>query len=466
MSYSFTIIESAIGQWRSAEIDEDGLPLNLHFHDDVSISPLDAIFDGRVTNVDNTLDMAFLDLGNGLTGALNFRRARLLVKEQVGSISECVREGDLIRVQVVSEPSALEDKALPVTPRPRLMGRYIVAETSKPRLNLSKDLTHRQTAALKAALADVVTDAAIIVRSRAGNAPVEAVVKEVEALQQALTKPADGPGLVHAWSPAEKSLLGTPDDGDIFTESGSTLSALKATAKRIWPDLLDCLELYKGGGTTAFEELGVEEAIEEALSDRIALPSGGWIGIMPTPALTAVDVNLGGALKHMAAGEAILVTNMEATLALAYHLDFQDIGGIIVVDYINMSAKGSTRDLMQHIERTFRGGNVPVQHTGISQFGLVEFTRKRSGLSLRDRMTQARAPITRPAAEALGLLKKAQKLGTTAEPGELIIAARQATINWLEARPALLEDLKQATQRSLVLESASSAESFIRDTRK
>ncbi|MEX0300700.1 MAG: ribonuclease E/G, partial [Kordiimonas sp.] len=281
MSHNFTIIEAAIGQWRSAEIDEDGLPLNLNFHDDVSISPLDAIFDGRVTRVDPTLDMAFLDLGNGLTGALNFRRARLLVKGQVSSISDCVREGDLLRVQVVSEPSALEDKALPVTPRPRLTGRYIVAETGKPRLNLSKDLTHRQTSALKAALTDVVTDVAIIVRSRAGAASVEAVVQEVKALQNALTAGSSTHRLVHAWKPAEKALLATADNGDLFVEGGGTLSILKATAKQFWPDLLDRLELYKSGGLPAFEELGVEEAIEEALAERINLPSGGWIAITP-----------------------------------------------------------------------------------------------------------------------------------------------------------------------------------------
>lgn len=461
MSEQFTIIESGIGQWRSADIDEDGLPTDLRFHDDVALSPLDAIFDGRVTSVDNNLDMAFLDLGSGLTGALNFRRARLLVKGQVSSISDCVREGDLLRVQVISEPSALEDKALPVTPRPKLTGRYVVVETGKPRLNLSKDLTHKKSAALKAALTDIVTDAAIIVRSRAGNVATDFVQREVKALQAALTKTPDGPGLVHAWSPAEQALLSVSSEcGDIFAESGSILSTLKGIANVAWPDLLSRLSLYKGG--PAFEELGVEEAIEEALSDRIDLPSGGWIGITPTPALTAVDVNLGGALKHMAASEAILVTNMEATLALAYHLQFQDIGGLIVVDYINMSAKGSTRDLMQHIERTFRGTSVPVQHTGISPFGLVEFTRKRSGLSLRDRMEQQRAPIARPAAEALRLLKTAERVGRSAESGSLIIKAKHATINWLNEHSALLETLKQATQRTIILEASHTSDIFIK----
>ena len=464
MSQQFTIIEAGIGQWRSAGIDEDGLPTSLNFHDDIAISPLDAIFDGRITKVDTTLDMAFLDLGNGLTGVLNFRRARLLVKGQVGSITDCVKEGDLLRVQVVSEPSALEDKALPVTPRPRITGRYTVAETGGARLNFSKDISQKATARLKKELAPLVSDAAVIVRARAGLVHETVVATEIKLLLEALGKPQNGTGLIYAWSPAEKALLGIKtDETDIFAESGTTLSSLKNIAKNLWPDMVDRLQLFKGESkSAAFEELGVEEAIEEALSARINLPSGGWINITPTPALTAVDVNLGGALKHMAAGEAILVTNMEATLALAYHLDFQDIGGIIIADFINMSAKGSTRELMQHIERTFRESRVPIQHTGISQFGLVEFTRKRSGLSLRDRLEKQRGPIERPAAMGLVLLRKAARIGNSADVGTLVVQAPKATLNWIETNDGLLDQLRSKSQRTILLEQASKADTFIK----
>lgn len=464
MTSTFTIIESGLGQWRSAEIDEDGLPTDLHFHDDIAISPLEAIFDARVTSVDTNLDMAFLDLGGALTGVLNFRRARLLVKGQVGSIADCVREGELLRVQVVSEPSALEDKALPVTPRPRLTGRYAVAELGGARLNFSKDLTHKATARLKSALAPLVKDAAVIVRARAGLVKETVVADEVQQLLAALSAPQEGPRLIHAWSPAQKALLSIKtDDTAIFTENGTTLSTLKNICQKSWPDMAERLQLFKGEtGASAFEELGVEEAIEEALSARINLPSGGWISICPTPALTAVDVNLGGALKHRAAGEAILVTNMEATMALAYHLQFQDIGGIVVMDYINMSAKGSTRELIQLIERTFREGQVPVQHTGISQFGLVEFTRKRSGLSLRDRMEQARGPVPRIAALGLRLLQKAARIGKSAEPGALIIEAPTAVIEWMKANDLLLDQVRETSQRTVSLEPASSSDAFIK----
>ncbi len=462
MDFPATIIEPGIGQWRSADIGEDELPTDLRFHDDVAFSPLDAIFDARVTKVDTALDMAFLDLGTGRTGVMNFRRARLLVKGQAKSIGACLSEGQMIRVQVLSEPSALEGKALPVTPRPRLTGRYLVAETGAARLNFSKDLTARRTKDLKALIAPLVQNCALIIRSRAGLVPMEAITAEATRLMAALTAPIDKPRLVHAWTPAEKALLAAPDgDTVIYTEGGSDFAAVKTLAGQHWPDLHARLKPYSGSDS-AFEALGVNEAIDEALRDRIILPSGGWISITPTPALTAVDVNMGGALKGMSAGEAKLVVNMEATLALAYHLRFQDIGGIIVVDYITMSGKGSTRDLMRLIERTFSGDIVPVQHTGLSAFGLVEFTRKRSGLSLRDRMLQARAPVSRIAALAFALLGRAVREGQSNQVGTLVITGSQKLLDWLSNHSALTADLKSRTGRALLLEVASKTDTFIR----
>jgi len=462
MNFPLTIIEPGIGQWRSADIGADELPTDLRFHDGEAFSPLDAIYDARITKVDHTLNMAFLDVGGGRSAVLNFRRARLLVKGQAKTIADCVQEGQMVRVQVLAEPSALEDKALPVTPRPRLAGRYVVAEAGAPRLNFSKDLTARRTKDLKELTAPLVEGCALIVRSRAGLVPIEAVIAEVKRLIAIFSTVENGVGLIHAWTPAEKALLACPEgETPVLVEGGSDFAAVKALTGQHWPDLHTRLEAYSDS-ERAFEALGVEEAIEEAVSDRITLPSGGWISITPTPALTAVDVNMGGALKNMSAGEAKMVVNMEATLAIAYHLRFQDIGGIIVVDYINMSGKGSTRELMHLIERTFRDDNVPVQHTGISAFGLVEFTRKRSGLSLRDRMLIQPAPVDRKAAAALALLRHAEHTGKEARVGALIMDAPEPVKNWLETNAPLLSELEKRTSRNLVINVSKTASTTVR----
>ncbi|MFC3050576.1 ribonuclease E/G [Kordiimonas pumila] len=465
MNGPFTLIDVAPGCWRSSDIDEDGMPLSLRFHDDISVSPLDAIYTARVTRVDSTLDMAFLDMGDGIEGCLNFRRARLLVKGQVRSISDCVQEGQMLNVQVVSEPAAGDNKTLVVTPRPRLMGRYVVAETGTQRISVSKDIEAKPAKTIQAALGAADIQCVLIVRSRAGLVSVESVLAEAKALSSAITATPEKPGLVYGWSIGEKALLTVPDtDTPVCTENGSDLAALKTVAQRLWPDLLPRLSLYKTAGTeSAFEELGVEEAIEEALADKISLPSGGWISITPTPALTAIDVNMGSALQGMSAAEAKLTVNMEATMALAYHMRFQDLAGLIVVDYIDMTGKGHTQALMQLIERVMREDSVPVQHTGISMFGLVEFTRKRSGLSLRDRYLMPARMRERPSASAISLMQKAVRTGRRETThGPLVIAAPDAVINWLNTRPSLMEDISRQAQRALVLETASAADVYIR----
>lgn len=457
MEFPLTIIEPGIGQWRSAEIDSDEIPSDLRFHDDAACSLLDTICNARVTKVDSTLNMAFLDLGDGQTGVMNFRRARLLKKTQAKIITDCLNEGQMVRVQILAEPSALEDKALPVTPRPRVAGRYIVAEAGPARLNFSKDLTARRTKELKELIAPIVENVALIVRARAGAVPVDAVVAEAKRLISIFNQPESTLGLSHGWTPVEKALLSCPDgDSPIFIEGGSDFAATKKLANQCWPDLHARLQPYKGN-ERAFQTLGVEEAIEEALTAQIHLPSGGWISITPTPALTAVDVNMGGALKGMSAGEAKLTVNMEATLAIAHHLRFQDIGGIIVVDYINMSGKGSVRELMAMIEASFRDDVVPVQHTGISAFGLVEFTRKRSGLSLRDRMLSNPVSTERTPAIALDALRCAAQVGKTAVVGPLVIETSKPVEKWLKAHNHLLEALERKTNRNIILETKHAA---------
>lgn len=457
-----TIIEPGIGGVRSADIGADELPTDLRFHDDERLSPLEAVYAARITNIDTASDLAFADLGNGRTGVMNVRRARLRVKGQVQSIKDCVTEGERLLVQVTSEPSALEAKAFSVTPRPRLMGRYLVAEAGGSRLNFSKDLPPKVIKALEADLKAFTGDAVLIVRRSAAAVPADAVIAEAERLTTALMTGADAPGLVFAFSPLEKALLGAPEESEqILVEGGNAFADAKTLAGEHWPDLLDRLAPYKES-EPAFEHFGVNEAIEEALGDRIELPSGGWISLTETPAMTVVDVNMGGALKGRSANEARLQVNMEAALATLYHLRFQDIGGLVVVDFIDMSAKGAAKELMTLIEHTARTDRVPLSHTGLSTFGLVEFARKRSGVSLRGRMQAPGLPRRRASAVAIELLRRGTHIGRTAEPGALIVSGPEPVIGWLKANEQFVEELETATQRAVELMLGAETDVFLR----
>ena len=462
MSDRLTVIEPGIGGARSADIDADGIPTDLRFHDDSNLSPLEGLYAARITNVDAANDMAFADLGGGLQGSLSLRRAKLRVKGQVTGIKDCVTEGERLLVQVVAEPNASETKAASITPRPRLMGRYLVVEAGASRLNFSKDLPPRTVKALQDTLSGYAETAAIIVRSSAIDIAPEAIISEAERLTSALAITAEAPGLVFAYSPLEKALLATPDDSaEILIEGGSAFADAKRIASGGWPDLVPRLKLYEGS-EAALEHFGVNEAVEEALSDRIELPSGGWISITETPAMTVVDVNMGSALKGRSASDAKVQVNLEAALATLYHLRFQDIGGLVVVDFIDMAAKGGARELMTLIERTVREDRVPLSHTGLSTFGLVEFARKRSGISLRGRMQAPPLVRQRASAVAIDLLRRGAHLGGSAAPGALIVSGPEPVVGWIKANSQFLDELKQASKRDVELMLGSAPDVFLR----
>ncbi len=457
------LIEPAIGQWRGALIDRDGIPIELHHYDTASPFKAGDIALARVTRVDKQLDMAFIKLPGGIGGALNFRRAKHLCTRddsRGATISDCVQEGQLVRVQAVADASLIEAKNIPLTARPKIVGRYLVAELGKPRVNFSRDIGAKDKKRITEALAPLADHCAWLVRSRAGDIDSKHIFAEAQWLASAFQGKTNEPAISFQPSPAETCLMAMPDSlSDIIIEGGAALREIKKLLESRWPDLTDKISAY--GDHDLMEERGVEEAIEEALADQIMLPSGGWISIHETPALTAIDVNMGGALSGRSAGEAQQLVNMEAALASAYHMRLQDMGGLIVIDFIDMKTKGAAAELIALMDDVLGEDSVPVRRTGLSQFGLMELSRKRSGLSLRERMTHQAGASMRASHEGLMLLRRAISVGNAPTPGILALEARQTTLTWLHDHPALLEELKTSTQREIHLQASNHPQAYI-----
>ena len=226
----------------------------------------------------------------------------------------------------------------------------------------------------------------------------------------------------------------------IVCETSDVMNDVKVLTSSRWTDLQGLASLHKGVGL--MEEYGVDETIEEALANKIELPSGGWISIFETPALTAIDVNMGGALAGRSAGEAQQLVNMEAALAVFFHMRFQDMGGLIVVDFIDMKAKGAVADLTRLIDDLIKDDPVPVRRTGISPLGLMEFARKRAGISFRQRFLTRPIQFDEAEANALSLLARAGRLGSSGEPGELLIKSSPDVMTWLQDHAHLLDALE------------------------
>lgn len=440
---------------RRAQLDEEGFPVAVSFFDTIHLSPMDALFRARVTGFDDASDMAFLDLGSdhvgdARTGMLNFRRARSL-KQGARRIRDCLHEGQMLKVQVVTEPSALEAKAVPVTPRPRLTGRYVIVEVGQAKLTLSKSLTARRAAALKGHLDKADLPACnIIIRDLAAAVDDATIVREIMALGDAVLSKSSKLGLLYAAEPLYQALATCPGETPIAVVGKAGYAAARQLVTAHFPDLQD----YVHQATSEdWEDTGIDDALEEALADRIDLPSGGWVGIYPTPALTAIDINMGTALQTMPPAEAKLVVNMEAAAAIAHHLRFQNIGGLVVVDFISINGKKPIQTLLSHFDTCLAADDVVVDRTGISRHGLMELSRQRKGLSLRDRFRQQRPATDRPESLVDQLLNQAADLAQAAAPGILHITLPSAAHEWLSAQPDLCQQLSKEWGRSVTLAS-------------
>jgi len=469
MSNSHTprwLIEHGLSGCRAAALDADGFPVALSHYRDPSIMPEGGLYWGRVTGFDRASDMAFLDLGAGLVGVMNLRRAKALVSGRVDAISDCLTEGQYLRVQVVSD-TAEQGKALAVTPRPRLVGRYALLELTptgtepRPRVNISKDMPPQKTDRLRTLLLPLAADCGqtVILRTLAVLADDDAILAEASQLAAVAALTRDTPGLIWAPTPLTAALIDAPMDHAV-TIGGVALdqAAISAEITANYPDLAETLSF---AGADLFEAEEINEAIDMALADRLDLPSGGWVSFHETPALTAVDVNMGYAFKGRIAAEAKRLVNMEAALAIMHQLRFQNIGGLIVVDFIDMTGRGAVADLMAVVDEAIAEDNLPTSRTNLSQFGMMELSRPRRGLSLRARLQQQRAPVPAVGEQVLELIDRACMLGLGAAPGSLVLALSQPAADWLSARGDLINLLADKTHRSVRVDIADGSDCYL-----
>jgi len=186
------------------------------------------------------------------------------------------------------------------------------------------------------------------------------------------------------------------------------VARLAEAAKQSTPDLDGRIALHDGR-QPLFAEAGIEDQIAEALSRTVALPRGGSLVFDVLEALTAIDVNMGGAGTGRSSDDAILTLNRVAAAEAARQVMLRNIAGLIVIDFVSMRNKGNRRHLVEAVRRAFAGDRVVVDVLGMTPAGLVEVTRQRRGRSLADLvcMPPRRDPDWQPAALACAALRAA-----------------------------------------------------------
>lgn len=372
---------------------EDGVLVEHYVSQQQQASMAGNVYLGRVQNVLPSMEAAFIDVGKGrnavlYAGEVNWDAAGL--DGQPRRIEEALKSGDQVLVQVTKDP--IGHKGARLTSQVTLAGRYLVYVPGGGMTGISRKLPDTERARLKRILKEIVPEGAgVIVRTAAEGASEEELKSDVERLQtqwqniEKKAKTASAPSL----------LQGEPDLAirvvrDIFNDDFTSLQVqgnnawaeISSYVQELAPDLADRVTHWVSE-KDIFAQARVDEQLAKGMDRKVWLPSGGSLVIDRTEAMTVIDVNTG---KFTGAGgtleETVTRNNLESAEEIVRQLRLRDIGGIIVIDFIDMVLE-SNRDLvLRRLVECLGRDRTKHQVAEVTSLGLVQMTRKRVGQGL------------------------------------------------------------------------------------
>jgi ribonuclease G len=378
------------------------------------------IYKGRVSRVLPGMQAAFIEIGLERTAFLHAsdivdpRHADTGIEPpRTENIRALVSEGDEILVQVVKDP--LGTKGARLTTYITLPSRYLVYMPQSRGVGVSARIEdeaerERLRSAVQAGL-DASENAGYIVRTAAEDAPPGALLADMQYLRKLWQfvrhkgLRTDPGNLVHADLPLHLRVLRDllrPDVDRVLIDQANAHREMLEFAATFMPEAMPRLEPY-GEARPLFELHHVEEEIQRALDRKVSLKSGGYVIIDQTEAMTTVDVNTGAFVGHRNLEETIFRTNLEAAVTIARQLRLRNLGGIIIIDFIDMEEPEHRRQVIQALERALSDDHVKTNISSVSPLGLVEMTRKRTRESLEHLLCQAC-----PTCEGRGFVKTAE----------------------------------------------------------
>lgn len=352
------------------------------------------IYLGVVENVLPGIDAAFVNIGdperNGFIHVSDLGPLRL--KRSSGAITELLTPQQKVLVQVMKEPTGTKGPRL--TGNVTLPGRYLVLMPYGRGVNLSRRIRSESERNRLRALAILIKPAGmgLLVRTEAEGMEEEAILEDLEVLQkQWETIQIEGnsnraPALLNRDSDFIQRVLRdmySTDVNRIVVDSSEGIKRVKQHLLN-WSGgkPLQVLVDHHSDRVHVLEYFRVNAAIREALRPRVDLPSGGYIIIQPTEALTVIDVNSGSFTRSATARETVLWTNCEAATEIARQLRLRNIAGVIIVDFIDMDSRRDQLQVLEHFNQVLRADKSRPQIAQLSELGLVELTRKRQGQNI------------------------------------------------------------------------------------
>ena len=419
------------------------------------------IYKGRITRLEPSLEAAFVEYGGERHGFLPLKEIsrdyfQAGVDPNKAGLKELLREGQEVVVQVDKEERGNKGAAL--TTFISLAGRYMVLMPNSPTAGgVSRRIEGDDRAELKKAMdaLQIPDDMGVIIRTAGVGRDAEELQWDLDYLLQvwkavaeaALSKPS--PFLIYQESRLIIRALRDymrPDIGEILVDTPEMYEEARDFVQQVMPHNLRKLKHYTDD-TPLFNRFQIESQIENAYERTVRLPSGGALVIDQTEALTAIDVNSARATKGSDIEETAFHTNLEAAEEVARQMRLRDLGGLVVIDFIDMSSNKHQRDVENKLQNALRHDRARVQIGRISRFGLLEMSRQRLRPSLGESSQlvcprcEGHGRMRSIESLSLSILRVAEEHAMKENTGQVLVQAPVEIANFLlnEKRGALKE---------------------------
>ncbi len=440
-----TILVSDDGRELRVALIEDGRLAEIYIERPEKKSYLGDIYQGKVESVLNGIDAAFVDFGLEKNGFLYVddvvtpdgeKRAR--------RITDALKPGQQVLVQVTKDP--MGSKGARLNTKISLAGRYLVYVPNGSGVGVSRRLRPGERDRLRDICKELkVKNAGLIVRTIAEGHDFEDLKRDLSFLSRLWTRlkkkaeTVSAPGLVHKEADVSLEVA-----RDLFNDSVETMviddakrhKALLSFLTKVAPELVPKVQKYEGEDPL-FEAYGVEEQIARALERRVLLPSGGNLVIDHAEALTVIDVNTGRFTRGKGLEDTITKTNLEAAREAVRQLRLRDIGGIIIIDFIDMAHAKNRETVLETLEAELEMDRTKTYVVELSPLGLVEMTRQNT-------TDGARGILTRSCPTCLGKARipSEETMALNAERRVRALARKSQAKAWLiEVNGAVAERL-------------------------
>jgi len=430
------------------------------------------IYKGTVSRVLPGMQAAFIDIGLDRTAFLHASDIHSVQREQIpelpapeSSISSLVREGDEVVVQVIKDP--LGSKGARLTTNLSIPSRFLVllpeSETIAVSLRIEDETERERLKNMLATLREHRGKHGYIVRTNAENVNEFALAADMSYLEK-------------IWECVEQARMTSPDKC-IYEDLSLPLRALRdhmhEEVERVRIDTVDGFEKlkdftarflpdweqrieYYSAERPIFDMYGIEDEIDHALHRTAPLKSGGHLVIDQTEAMTTIDVNTGAFVGHRTLEETIYKTNLEAAQAIARQLRLRNLGGIIIIDFIDMHDEEHKRQVVLTLERALERDHAKTSVCEISSLGLIEMTRKRTTESLGHLMCEpcpvcsGRGMLKSPETVCLEVFREIMRSSRQFEASRLLVVASPGVVDKiLDDQSTTVAELEEVIGKSI-----------------